>query len=428
MSVPSAAGRLKILIYGLNFAPELTGIGRFTGDMARWLAAHGHAVHAITAPPYYPGWRHGAGYSRFGWTREEHEGVVVQRCPLYVPARPDGLRRLAHLMSFATSSWLPVLWHVVRWRPDVVFNVEPALLTAPGARYAAWLADALSWLHVQDFEVDAAFDLGMLPSRFAGPAGSFERAITRSFHTVSTISPNMLARLAAKGVAPDRSVLFPNWVETDRIRPDVPAAGLRGRLGIPAEAVVALYSGNMGEKQGVGTIIAAARRLADDPGADAVRFVLCGEGAGRHAIETALAGQPGLAAHIQLLPLQPEAELPALLAMADLHLLPQRAEAADLVMPSKLGGMLASGRPIVAAAAEGTQIASAVEGCGIVVPPENAEAMAVAIAALAGDPSRRTVLGAVARTRAVALWDRDRVLARFETELLARVAAHRSAA
>ncbi len=428
-SATAAGDRLKILVYGLNFAPELTGIGRFTGDMARWLAARGHAVRAVTAPPYYPEWRVADGYRHLGWQREMIDGVEVRRCPLYVPASQTGLKRAAHLFSFTTSSWLPVLWQAARWKPDIVFNVEPALLTAPGALYAAWLADAASWLHVQDFEFDAAFDLGLLPSRLAGPAGRFERIVTQAFGTVSTISPNMVARLSAKGVDPRRTVLFPNWVETGRIRPDVPAAGLRARLGLDGGAVVALYSGNMGAKQGVGTIIEVAERIAAraEPSPD-IRFVLCGEGAGRRDLESAFAGRPHLAARVLLLPLQPEAELPALLAMADIHLLPQRAEAADLVMPSKLGGMLASGRPIVAGAAAGTQVAAAVEGCGVVVAPDDAAAMADAVVALAADPARRAALGAAARRRAEADWDRERVLGRFESELVARVAAHKAAA
>ena len=129
MSDPTRSGEpLKILVYGLNYAPELTGIGRFTGDMARWLVTRGHAVRAVTAPPYYPEWRIAGGYRRFGWSRETLDGVEVLRCPLYVPARAGGLRRVAHLLSFATSSWLPVLWQAARWKPDVVFTVEPALL------------------------------------------------------------------------------------------------------------------------------------------------------------------------------------------------------------------------------------------------------------------------------------------------------------
>jgi colanic acid biosynthesis glycosyl transferase WcaI len=421
--------RLRILVYGLNFAPEPTGIGRFTGDMARWLAARGHEVRAVTAPPYYPEWRIAEGYRRAGWRRETLDGVDVRRSPLYVPARQSGLRRVAHLFSFSTSSWLPVLWHAARWKPDIVFNVEPALLTAPGALYAAWLADSLPWLHVQDFEIDAAFELGLLPARLGGPARRLERGLTRAFGVVSTISPNMLLRLAEKGVARDRTVLFPNWVEVDRIRPDAPAAALRARLGIGEDKIVALYSGNMGTKQGVGTIVEAADRLLGNPSAAAaVHFMLCGEGAGRRELERSLASRPHLARRVRLLPLVPEADLPALLALADIHLLPQRAEAADLVMPSKLGGMLASGRPIIAAAAAETQIAAAVAGCGIVVPPDDPAAFADALATLADDEARRRTLGAEARRRAVVEWDRERVLGAFERELFARLATHRGEA
>lgn len=414
---------LRILIYGLNFAPEPTGIGRFTGDMARWLAARGHAVQVVSAPPYYPEWRIGDGYRRFAWARETVDDVVIHRCPLYVPAQPGGWRRVAHLLSFTTSSWLPVLWRAARWKPDIVFNVQPALLTAPGALYAAWLADALSWLHVQDFEIDAAFELGLLPPRLAGLARRFERTMTRGFDAVSTISPNMMTRLTAKDIDPARTLLFPNWVETDRIRPDVPVAPLRERLGIAPDTIVALYSGNIGRKQGIETIVEAAEHTPTQCGnKESIVYVLCGDGAGRRDVEAAIAARPQLAGRVMLLPLQPEADLPALLAMADIHLLPQRAEAADLVMPSKLGGMLASGRPVVAGAASDTQIAAAVAGCGVIVAPDDAVAMAAAVAELAADPARCASLGAIARRRAVEEWDRERVLERFETQLLERVA------
>ena len=82
---------MRLLIYGLNHAPEPTGIGKFTGEMAAWLAARVHQVRVVTAPPYYPAWQVGAGYSGWRWRRERVEGAEVYRCPLYVPARPRGL-------------------------------------------------------------------------------------------------------------------------------------------------------------------------------------------------------------------------------------------------------------------------------------------------------------------------------------------------
>lgn len=418
---------MKILLYGLNFAPELTGIGRFSGDMAAWLAARGHQVRAVTAPPYYPAWRVAEGHSGYWWRRETWEGVDVIRCPLYVPRLASGLRRLIHLASFALSSAAPAKWSGLFWRPDVVFVVEPTAFVAPAGLASAWFAGALSWLHVQDFEFDAAIELGLLPRALAGPATASEGFLLRRFDTVSTISPRMVARLEAKGVPGDRTVMFPNWVDTARILPAADGAGFRSELGISQDAIVVLYSGNIGEKQGIEQIATAAQRVARDrqAGDPPVQFVLAGAGAGREVIEQAVRTHGLGEDAFRLLPLQPEEKLPALLAMADIHLLPQRAEAADLVMPSKLGGMLSSGRPVVASAAPGTQIALTVSNCGIVVAPGDGDAFGRAVLELVRDADRRGSLGLAARREAEANWDRDAVLQRLESELERRVAARR---
>ena len=421
---------MKILVYGLNFAPELTGIGRFTGDMAAWLAARGHDVRAVSAPPYYPAWKVSGGHAKYRWRTEMLNGVRVTRCPLYVPSKATGLRRVLHLASFAMTSAAPAKWSGLVWRPDVVFVVEPTAFVAPAGLAAAWLGGALSWLHIQDFEFDAAFDLDFLPKVFAGPARASERLLLRRFNTVSTISPRMVDRLTAKGVAAERIVEFPNWVDTKHIRPDADGAGFRTELGIEPEAVVALYSGNIGEKQGIDQIasavqaVVAARRDGDPP----ARFVIAGAGAGRDVIENAMRTHGLDDQLLRLMPLQPEEKLPALLAMADIHLLPQKAEAADLVLPSKLGGMLASGRPVVASADPDTQIARMVEPCGTVVPPADGPAMGAAVVALLRDRERRQRLGVAARAAAEAQWERDAVLQRFETALEQRLAARKGIA
>ena len=421
---------MKILVYGLNFAPELTGIGRFTGDMAFWLAARGHSVRAICAPPYYPAWKVAEGHPHWRWQRETLDGVRVTRCPLYVPSYATGLRRVVHLMSFALTSAPPAKLSGLLWRPDVVFVVEPTAFVAPAGLAASWFSGALSWLHIQDFEFDAAFDLDFLPQALARPARASERWLLRRFDTVSTISPRMADRLGGKGVPAERIVEFPNWVDTERIRPDADGAAFRAEIGVEPEAIVALYSGNIGEKQGIDQIasavqaVAAARRDGDPP----VRFVVAGAGAGRDVIESAMQTHGFDEQTLKLLPLQPEEKLPALLAMADIHLLPQKAEAADLVMPSKLGGMLASGRPVVASAAPGTQIAQMVASCGSVVAPADGPAMGAAIVDLVRDRERRRRLGDAARAVAESAWDRVAVLERFERELETRVAARRDMA
>lgn len=403
---------MKVLVIGLNFHPELTGIGKYTGEMVEWLRREGHEVRVVTAPPYYPAWKIGKGYSGYRYRVEEFHGARIIRCPLWVPERPSGIKRIAHLASFAVSSLPVALWQALRWRPDVVWTVEPALFSAPAALMAARLSGAGAWLHVQDFELDAALSLGMLKEGFLKRlAVRGERNLMGRFGRVSTISNKMLRKLGEKGVKEARSLLFPNWVDCARLRPLEGPSPMRRELGIPEDRTVMLYSGNMGEKQGLDIVVEAARILAGDPG---LEFVLCGEGAARIRIEEMARDLE----NVTFLPLQPMERLNELLNVADVHLLPQRADVQDLVMPSKLPGMFATARPVVATARKGSQLAGEVEGRGIVVPPGDAGAMANAIRTLAGDRALRGRLGRAAREHCLERWDSGKVLKEFERELL----------
>ena len=405
---------MRILLYGLNYSPELTGIGKYTGEMASWLTARGHDVRVVAAPPYYPAWRVRDDYRRPLYRTERVPGwPLVFRTPLYVPAVPSGLKRMAHLCSFMLGS-LPVMLRQIFWEPEIVFTVEPTFFGAPLALLTAFAAGAPSWLHVQDFEVDAAFDLGLLPAK--GPVHALalllERLFTRAFTRVSSISAKMVERTLLKGVPPEHAVLFPNWVDIDTIHPQ-PGEGnpFRRELGLE-DKLLLLYSGNMGNKQGLELLAPLARFFADDT---RVHFLFCGDGTFRPQLETLVGHLP----NVTLLPLQPFDRLNDLLNAADIHLLPQRAGAADLVMPSKLTGMLSSGRPVVATADPGTQVAHVVEGRGLVVPAEDEAALHAAVLRLIHDQPLRQQLGQAARHYAVEHLGKQQVLLQFERDLLA---------
>lgn len=405
---------MKICIYSLNYSPELTGIGKYSGEMATWLAAAGHEVRVVTAPPYYPDWKVGEGFSAWQYALAVRDNVLVWRAPLWVPPKPGGLKRLLHLASFAVSSF-PLIVRQCFWRPDVVWAVAPALACVPGALIAARLGGAKAWLHVQDYEVDAAFSLGMLKGeRLRRAALAVERWLFRRFDRFSTISGRMMDLALNKGVARENAVMFPNWVDVSAIREGAGrAADFRSELGLGPDEIVALYSGNMGEKQGLDILAEAARRLEADGGG--VRFVFCGGGSGRADLEARCAGL----SNVRFLDLQPIEKLGQLLGSADIHLLPQRADAADLVMPSKLTGMLASGRAVIATAHVGTEVATVVGECGLVVPPEDPDAFVAAIRRLAGDAELRRELGERGRGYAEANIEMGAILRRFEQQLAA---------
>lgn len=400
---------MKILVYGLNFSPELIGVGKYTGEMAQWLTERGHAVRVVTAFPYYPQWRIDKPYRGSVYRRERRGEVNVYRCPLWVPRRPGAAwRRVLHLLSFAISSAPVAIWQGTVWRPEIVIGIEPTLCAAPAALAAARFGGARAWLHVQDLEVEAAFGVDLLRGdRLRRAASRIEGAILGAFGNVSSISRRMCARLAAKGAPQERIRLVPNWVDTTEIFPLAHPSPMRRAFGLEEHATVALYAGNMNEKQGLDTLVAAARALLAHRD---IQFVLAGEGAARARIAAAGAGL----ANLRLLPLQPTERLNDLLNLADIHLLPQRRGVADLVMPSKALGMMASGRPIVAGTDPDTELGAVVASCGIAVPPEDAAAMAGAVLALARDPARRAALGAAGRRRVVAEWSKTAVLGRFE--------------
>lgn len=405
---------MRLLIYGINYAPELTGVGKYTGEMAEALAAQGHEVRVVTAYPYYPAWKTEAGVSTWRYSKESLRGVEVWRCPLWVPDRPSGLKRVLHLVSFAISSLPLSIWQGLSWRPDVVFVVEPTFLCVAGALPTASLGGSKAWLHIQDFEVDAGFDLGIIPSnRFIRSlVNNLERWLMNRFDCVSTISERMIDRLKKKGVDTSKCVYFPNWVDTDTIHPLKTSNPIKEELALLPDTFVALYSGSMAEKQGLEILIAAAHLLvADYP---SILFVLSGEGPAKKQLMELSKNLP----NVRFLNLQPAEQLNALLNLANTHLLPQLSGAADLVMPSKLKGMCASGRPAIATAEHGTQIAHVVQKCGIVVQPGDVTALASAIVYLATNPEKCTQLGKAARRYAVNHWNQEKVLGQVEQKLV----------
>jgi len=383
---------MKILVYGINYSPELTGIGKYTGEMVEWMARQGHEVRVITAPPYYPEWQVGKHYSSWRYRREEG-AATVWRCPLYVPKQPSTLKRLIHLGSFALSSFFPLMAQR-RWKPDRIIGVVPTLFCTPGMRLLGKLSGARTLLHIQDYEVDAMLGLGMAGKGKGGKvarlASAFERSGLHNVDYVSTISRSMMNKAQEKGVAAEKVIFFPNWSEVARFRDVAPAdvAALRAQLGLAEAHKIVLYSGNIGEKQGLENVIDAAAALSDKPW----QFVIVGQGGGKARLEK-MARERGLQ-NIQFFPLQSYDALPALLKMADCHLVVQKRGAADAVLPSKLTNILAVGGNAVITAEAHTelgQLCTSLPGIAVCVEPESVPALVAGIEQALTMPKENTV-------------------------------------
>lgn len=405
---------MKILVYGINYSPELTGIGKYTGEMVEWMASQGHEVRVITAPPYYPEWEVDERYSSWRYRREEG-AATVWRCPLYVPKTPSTLKRLIHLGSFALSSFFPLMAQR-RWKPDRIIGVVPTLFCTPGMRLLGKLSGARTLLHIQDYEVDAMLGLGMAGKGEGGKvaklASAFERSGLHNVDYVSTISRSMLNKAREKGVAADKLIFFPNWSEVARFR-EVSASdvtALRDRLGLALAQKIILYSGNIGEKQGLENVIAAAEQLSDKPW----QFVIVGQGGGKARLEKMVRER---ALHnIQFFPLQSYDALPALLKMADCHLVVQKRGAADAVLPSKLTNILAvGGNALITAEAhtELGQLCDSIPGIAVCVEPESVPALVAGIEQTLSMPKEN----ALARDYAERTLEKENVLSQFIADI-----------
>lgn len=408
---------MRLLIHGINYAPELAGIGRYTGEMGAWLAARGHKVTVLAAPPYYPEWRVHTAYRNRGWWRERRDGVEVLRAPLYVPTRVTGKSRLLHELSFGISCfyWWP---HLFRQRWDAVLAVCPLLQSGLLPALLAQHQKIPFIFHIQDLQVDAARELGILQQHglFAF-LEKLERFLLLRAGAVTTISKAMTARLRRKGVPASNLHLLPNWANLESIFPRPRDNQLRRQLGFKAEEKIVLYAGNLGEKQGLEIILESARLTRKEP---SIRYVIAGEGAAKSRM-MALARRQALNSVI-FLPLQSEAHFPSLMAAGDIHLVVQKRKASDLVMPSKLTNILAAGRPFIATALPGTELAqvSVDSQAGLLVPPEDGQALAQAILKLAADEKTRFQMGVKARQYAETRLGREPILLGLE-DLLFRL-------
>ena len=395
----------KILIISLFYAPEQIGISKYSTEMAEWLAERGAEVRVITAFPFYPEWKPYPGYRRWWYHTEQIHRVTVLRCPLWVPAKVTGLTRLLHLLTFALSSSWRILSQV-SWQPEHVIALMPTVTNWPATWLLARLSGSTTQLHVQDFEFDLAMNLNILSisRRWRGTIIRFEEWLYESFDIVTTISQGMLDKLIKeKGICQERTRLFPNWVDTEAIYPLPGPNGFRHSLGIRDDQAVVLYSGNMGRKYGLDILADAAQLLANN---DKIVFVLCGDGVARADLQARCAGLP----NVRFLPVQPVEKLNELLNAADIHALPQRAMAADSVMPSKLLGMLASGRPVVATVERESEVGAIVAQAGVTVKADNVAEFAAALVALAEDRVWRARLGYAGRQLAIERFGKNSIL------------------
>lgn len=367
----------SILLIGINFSPELTGIGKYTGEMVDWLVENNFQCNVVTSFPYYPYWQIQKPYKNKFHTREtlKNGRLNIYRCPMYVPAQPSGMKRLIHEFTFFCSALLMVIYLLFKPKKDYIFCVAPPFhIGFLGLIYRFFKGGKILY-HIQDLQIEAARELQMLKSDKAFKVlFGMERQILQRVDFVSTISSGMLKKVSKKA---DKEVLFfPNWVDTNAYCPLYDSAELKKLWGFHEADKIVLYSGSIGEKQGLDSILSVARHLESS---NFIKFVICGTGPYKEKLIQSAKEQK--LNNVHFLPLQEPHMFNNFLNMADVHLVLQKKNASDLVMPSKLTTILAVGGLALITAEPGTNLFEIINDnrMGVVIPSENLQSLEEAI-------------------------------------------------
>jgi colanic acid biosynthesis glycosyl transferase WcaI len=409
---------VRILIYGINYAPELTGIGKYTSEMCEYFTKRGHEVTMITGFPYYPEWKIPEKYRNKIFLKERHNGVTVKRSYLYVPSKVTTKKRILHEMTFILSSFVNL---ITTGKPDILIAISPPLGLGLTAYMAGKLKRVPFVFHVQDLQPDAARDLGMLgEGAFTRLLYKIENYIYERASLVSTISGGMRRRIILKGINPEKMFFFSNWVDTDFIRPLEQDNIFRKVNGLAGKFLI-VYSGNIGIKQGLDTILEIADRTRD---MDDIVYLFVGNGAYKESLFKKY--KKMALNNVKFLPVQPRDMLPYMLSAADISLVPQQKTVTDIVMPSKLISILASGRAVIASAKPGSEVFNVIKanGCGIVVEPENPEQLFMAVIDLYNNRNKAEEYGRKGRKYATENLSKESILKTFE-ERIAKIIAEK---
>jgi colanic acid biosynthesis glycosyl transferase WcaI len=372
----------RVLLIGGNFSPELTGIGKYNGEMINWLSENGFECTVITTYPYYPEWKLQEPYAKNGrWFKRETKVTSagtfrVIRCPHYVPKSPSALKRLISDISILFSTFIALIPFLFSKKYDYVMSVAPPFALGILGIFYKITKGAAFLYHVQDLQVDAARELNMIRSKFIlDVLFATEKFILRNANFVSTISQGMIKKMNTKCHAD--VVYFPNWVNLKEFYPLNDKQKLKLNYGFGKDDKVILYSGAIGEKQGLESILHSAKLFIKDTN---VKFLICGSGPYKQQL-ISIKDKLGLK-NVFFLPLQPAEKFNEFLNLADVHLILQKANASDLLLPSKLTTVLAIGGVSIVTAKRSSSLYDIMNyaDMGLVIEPENQAALDNAIA------------------------------------------------
>jgi glycosyltransferase involved in cell wall biosynthesis len=396
-----ATAEREVLFLNRSYWPDLEATGQLLTELCTDLA-RGRPVTVIAGRPNYGE----AGRPRGLLHEEEHDGVRIVRVG---NRRFNKASLLSRVIGLATYLLLTAWAAFRRRRPAaVVVETDPPVLGALGALLKWWHRVPLVF-YLQDLFPEVGLAMGKLrPGLLTRLLWLATQAGLQAADRVVVLGEDMRRRVLERGIDPAKVVIVPNWADTRLLRPTGPDPELRRAWGLDGHFVV-MYSGNLGLSQNLEQVLEAARELRAEP----VRFVLVGEGAEKARLQ-AWAAEWGLA-NVRFETYRPKERLNESLNLADLHLVPLRRGLMGYIVPSKLYGILAAGRPYLAAVDRDSELARITEeaGCGLCVEPDASGPIVEAVRRYLRQPEELAAMGRRGRRLAETRFDRGIAVARF---------------
>lgn len=401
----------KITVITANFYPEETAIGFFTTQFCKFLEELGYEITVVTGFPYYPQWEIYDEFKKLDCYVEESVGKIkVLRYKQFVPKNPTFFSRIKMILSFVNGS----LKNIKKIdSTDLVIVIVPFTFSILSAYLLSKRKKSKLWIHIQDFEFDLAFDSGLLSKKnfiltvFKKSVLWLERILLNKGDIISSISYKMVEKASIR-TSDKKIIYFPNWISKKQVLTE--SLGLHPYF--DTEKFSILYSGNIGDKQNWGLLEELCRLISNDMG---LEIILVGHGAYLPQLKQKLIDY----SFVKFKPLVSLNELGLLLASADIHFLFQKTDVIDSVMPSKILGMMASGKPSIITGHQDSEVAKIYtqNSVGVFLSDEDPGIVLKEIIELKNNPEKRYLLGKNSKIFILEHFAEEKVLADFEKQI-----------
>ena len=358
---------MRVLILTQWYPPEPAELMH---ELAQSLQKLGHQVTVLTGFPNYPSGKLYPGYRLRFYQHERLDDVPVVRVPLYPEHSRSAIRRVLNYVSFSVSSLLLAPWLMPK--PDVVFVYHPPLTVGMPAYALSRLWRIPFVFQIQDLWPESLQASGMLNNdRILGWSKAFADRVYQWAAAICVISPGFRENLISKGVPAEKIHVISNWVDTEAYYPAEVDSDLGEILGFSNQFNV-MYAGNIGEGQGLETLVEAAA-LVDE--ALRIQVMVVGDGIALPRLKK-FVEERGID-NVRFLGRFPQQDMPAMYALTDILLVHLKDDPLyRITIPHKIFSYMASGKPVLAAVAGDAAAVIADAGAGLTCPPSDPQRMA----------------------------------------------------